>query len=305
MRSIDLFAGAGGFTTGARAAGFNVVWAANHWRQAVDIHARNHLDTLHSCQDLMQADFTLVPAHDHMHASPSCVGHCDARGTDKPQHDKERSTAWAVVTCAEVHLPSFITIENVPEFTRWRLYPAWRLAMETLGYHLTECVVDAADFGIPQNRERLIILMRRGKRIAPLHNPRLPHKPASSFIDFDSGRWSHVRKPGRARNTIARIEAGRRDLKTDRFLAPYYGSGSGKTGRSIDRPIGTITTKDRYALIDGDRMRMLTVDEYRRGMGFPENYLLPPTRHEAIKMLGNAVPPPLATAICNHIKQEA
>ncbi len=38
MRAVDLFAGAGGFSTGAAMAGCDVVWAANHWREAVDIH---------------------------------------------------------------------------------------------------------------------------------------------------------------------------------------------------------------------------------------------------------------------------
>lgn len=47
MRAIDLFAGAGGFSTGAKMAGCAVVWAANHWRAAVDIHASNHPDTAH------------------------------------------------------------------------------------------------------------------------------------------------------------------------------------------------------------------------------------------------------------------
>ncbi|HEB56642.1 MAG TPA: DNA cytosine methyltransferase [Gammaproteobacteria bacterium] len=39
MKAIDLFAGAGGFSTSATQAGTNVIWAANHWRVAVDTHA--------------------------------------------------------------------------------------------------------------------------------------------------------------------------------------------------------------------------------------------------------------------------
>ena len=42
MRAIDLFAGAGGFTVGAIEAGAEVVWAANHWAEAVACHALNH-----------------------------------------------------------------------------------------------------------------------------------------------------------------------------------------------------------------------------------------------------------------------
>jgi len=138
MIAIDLFAGAGGFTEGATMAGVKVVWAANHWKAAVDVHALNHPETVHSCQDLHQADFSLVPAHDLLLGSPSCVGHTRARGKEASHHDAARSTAWAVVSCAEVHRPRVIVIENVPEMTSWELYPAWQMAMRALGYHMGE-----------------------------------------------------------------------------------------------------------------------------------------------------------------------
>ena len=64
MKAADLFAGAGGFSIGARLAGVPVVWAANHWPAAVHVHERNHPDTAHACQDLQQADWATVPAHD-------------------------------------------------------------------------------------------------------------------------------------------------------------------------------------------------------------------------------------------------
>ena len=61
MNAIDLFAGAGGFSTGAQMAGCRVVWAANHWQAAVDVHASNHPGTAHACQDLHQTDWRTVP----------------------------------------------------------------------------------------------------------------------------------------------------------------------------------------------------------------------------------------------------
>ena len=87
MNAIDLFSGAGGFSTGAVMAGVPVVWAANHWPAAVQVHANNHPNTAHVCQDLQQADWTLVPPHDLLLASPACQGHSRARGKDRPHHD--------------------------------------------------------------------------------------------------------------------------------------------------------------------------------------------------------------------------
>lgn len=82
--------------------------------------------------------------------------------------------------------------------------------------------------------------------------------PASSFVDFKGGSWTPIRKKGRALATLERIANGRK-VHGERFLIAFYGNT--KTGRSLDRPLGTVTTHDRYAVIDGDRMRILTVPE--------------------------------------------
>lgn len=298
MRAIDLFAGSGGFTTGATQAGVKVVWAANHWQAAVDCHARNHPDVNHLCQDLHQADWSKVPACDLVLASPCCQGHTRARGKDQPHHDASRSTAWAIVSCCEYHRPRTFIVENVPEFLNWSLYPAWKMAMEKLGYHLTTQVLDSADAGVAQNRERLFIVgSRKPVHITP---PAAKPRVARDIIDFESGNWSLIDKPGRAPATLRRAAAGRRQFG-HQFVMPYYGSGSGLTGRSLDRPLGTVTTRDRWAVVDGDRMRMLTVAEYQRAMGFPHDYWLPSKRVEAIHLLGNAVPPPLARHVVSQV----
>ncbi len=124
------------------------------------------------------------------------------------------------------------------------------------------------------------------------------------MIDFEAGRWAQINRPGRSARTLARIAAGRRE-HGQRFVAPYYGSGSGQTGRSLARPLGTITTRDRWAVIDCDRMRMLSADECRAAMGFPAGYRLPALHREAVHLLGNAVCPPVATEIINALKRAA
>jgi DNA (cytosine-5)-methyltransferase 1 len=304
MRAIDLFAGAGGFSTGATMAGCNVVWAANHWQSAVDIHALNHPGAQHLCQDLHQAVWADVPAHDILLASPCCQGHSKARGkaNGNPQHDASRSTAWAVVSAAEYHRPAAVVIENVPEYAQWSLYPAWRMAMEALGYCLAPHIIDAADHGVPQHRERLFIVATRSKHPLMLQFPVRDRVPASSFIDFESGKWQPIEKPGRAPATLARIASGR-SVHGDRFISSYYGNEKG--GRSISRPIGTITTRDRHAVIDGDRMRMLSVPEATAAMSFPADYKLPAQSRLAMHMLGNAVAPKVARDVISAIQEAA
>lgn len=306
MRAVDLFAGAGGFTEGARQAGLQVVWAANHWRAAVDTHALNHPEVAHACQDLQQADFTQLPRHDALLASPSCQGHSPARGKERPHHDAARATAWAVVTCAEVHRQDVIVCENVKEWaTRWVLWPAWVAAMNALGYTVAPHIVDAADYGIPQNRERLIVVCTKSRAPFKLRDRRgTPHEAIGPHIDWsDAGKWGPI-NARLAPATLARIARGRADFGA-RFVMPYYGSGSGLTGRSLERPVGTITTRDRWAVVDGDRMRMFSVEEYRRAQSFPDGYQLPANIKDAKMMLGNAIPPRLAREVLLEIQEAA
>lgn len=288
--AIDLFAGLGGWSTGAKQAGVNVLWAANHWPDAVKWHAANHPNTEHVCQDLHQADWTKVPSHDLLLASPCCQGHSKARGkaSGNPQHDASRSTAWAVVSAAEFHRPQAAIIENVPEFIDWALYPAWAAAMNALGYQLAPHVVDCADLGVPQNRERLFIVATRSKSPLFLNLPKFDYVPATNFIDFSAGRWSLIEKAGRATATLDRVTNGRA-AHGDRFVMSYYGNS--KTGRSIHRPIGTITTRDRWAIVDGNRMRMLTAEENLLAMSFQSDIKRPESHKLTVHMAGNAVPP--------------
>lgn len=304
MNAIDLFAGLGGWSTGARMAGVEVLWAANHWPVAVEWHSQNHPGAIHICQDLHQADWSQVPAHDLLLASPCCQGHSKARGkaSGNPQHDASRSTAWAVVSALEYHRPKLSIVENVPEFLDWVLYPAWASAVAALGYQIAPHVVDCADLGVPQNRVRMFLVLTKSRAPLFLDLPKLDHVPAASFIDFEAGSWSPIDKPGRAAATLERVEAGRRAFG-EKFLFSYYGNT--KVGRSLERPIGTITTRDRWALVDGDRMRMLTAVENLLAMSFPEDTKRPDNHRLTVHMAGNAVPPLAGARIIEAVRAAA
>jgi DNA (cytosine-5)-methyltransferase 1 len=99
------------------------------------------------------------------------------------------------------------------------------------------------------------------------------------------------------------------------LLAPYYGSGSGQTGRDLRAPCPTVTSKDRLQLITlvVDRetyvvtdigMRLLTARELFRAQGFSDDYIIdidfngkPLPKHAKVRMAGNSVCPPVAQAL--------
>jgi len=73
----------------------------------------------------------------------------------------------------------------------------------------------------------------------------------------------------------------------------------------MDRPIGTITTLDRWAVVDGDRMRMITADEAMAAQSFPEDTLGPDNHRLTMHMTGNAVPPVAGQRITDALKATA
>lgn len=302
LRCIDLFAGAGGFSAGASAAGATVVWAANHWQTAIDTHAANHPSVTHACVDLRIVDWTRIPEYDVLLASPACQGHSRARGSDKPHHDALRATAWVVTEALEITSPRGFIVENVPEFAQWQLFPEWQSACRKLGYTLRHAVLDAADVGVPQHRRRLFVIGTRGKcklklpLVSPIH-----HVPVSRVLDLDTLGASVDRLGARTRH---QIQCGIAQHGGAPFLTPYYGSSRDRGDtRSIERPSGTLTTVDRYGLWNQGTYRMLSITEMRRIMGFPDGYLLPSRHADAVKCLGNAVCPPAATYMLNQLAQ--
>jgi DNA (cytosine-5)-methyltransferase 1 len=86
------------------------------------------------------------------------------------------------------------------------------------------------------------------------------------------------------------------------FLLVYYSSDGGGGWQTLDRPLRTMTTLDRFGLIEWRGrepfLRMLQVPELQRAMGFPSSYkLLQGSRRDRIKLLGNGVCPPVMQAI--------
>lgn len=308
-----MFAGLGGFTVAASAAGVDVVWAANHWQTSVEVHQKNHPETKHVCQDLHQANWLEVPRHDLILASPCCHGHSRARGKDRPHHDASRSTAWAVVSATEAHRPEAWIVENVAAYREWTLYPAWEAAMRALGYKISFAELDSQYFGVPQERKRIFIVgMRRKAFCFPSDlQPVKELVPIRSVLDLDGGRWFPTEDADRraigkkplAKNTKIRIAEGRRKFGDGVFWYPYFGSNL--TSYSVDRPIWTITTRDRYSIVQGDRMRILNTAEVKAAMAFPADYLLTGKSKLDKHLLGNAVVPPVATWLIREVMNAA
>ena len=165
--------------------------------------------------------------------------------------------------------------------------------------------LDAADFGVPQTRRRLFVICDR-LRPPPVPDARhgLPAPDAASILDA-AGTWPArpLFAPRRAAATLERAQRGMAALGEGvPFLVVYYGSDGAGGWQRLDRPLRTLTTLDRFGLVEWQgrepTLRMLQVPELRRAMGFPDTFRLERgTRRDRIKLLGNAVCPPVMQAI--------
>ncbi len=178
----DLFCGAGGSSSGLVAAGFKVVIAANHWAKAIESHQINHPETDHSDADISQVQPAYFPRTDVLWASPECTSHSVAKGVKRQRADNEtlfeldgtrplpddaanrsRATMWDVPRFAEHHRYKVVIIENVVDAYRWLPFPAWLMAMESLGYEhqlvwLNSMHAQAGGLPAPQSRDRMYVV---------------------------------------------------------------------------------------------------------------------------------------------------
>ena len=311
-RTFDLFAGVGGSSWGAQGAGARIVGAVDSWRLAKETYGDNFngvrfyrrkcewLDPKTVLREIGRVELLI--------ASPECTSHTCAKG-NAARSDESRETAFQVTRFARVMEPRWIVVENVLHMQNWDRYEEWLEKLERLGYSVRQQVLNAADFGVPQSRKRLFVICdseRMPPEIVP--SPRTPQREAKHIVDLNGDyRFSALRKRRQAAPTLERAQRaisaiGRRKP----FLLVYYGTDGGGGWQGIDRPLRTVTTLDRFAYVrptaNGHEMRMLQVPELQKAMGFPANYRLKRgTRRDRIKLLGNAVCPPVMEAIVRTI----
>jgi len=303
MRVLDLFSGAGGSSYGAIRAGAEIVAGLDLWEVATKTYKANFPHARVITRDIRKISpkqlHSQVGKVDLIVASPECTNHSCARG-DRARCDDSRETAFQVTRFAKEFMPKWIIIENVVQMQSWSRHSELLQKLWRLGYFVREEKFDAKDFGVPQSRRRLFLLCSlTGKADTPHLNSR-QHKPASTIINTsDIYPFSPLVTRGRAKPTLERAERAISALGSrEPFLIVYYGSDGGGGWQSLDKPLRTVTTLDRFAYVvstrKGHMMRMLQPDELKLAMGFPKRYKLEASsRREKIKLLGNAVCPPV------------
>lgn len=271
---------------------------------------------------------------------PPCQGFATHRRPHRSGWDPRNRLLAEYVRLVDEIRPHSVVFENVPGLAkgsgRWRLENALR-ALERLGYVTAHDVVDAADFGTPQSRKRLLVVGSRDHESIDLPHP-THGAPGSRAVRTGARRpWVTVRdviadlprlRSGESDDTdrlhaarkhsdlnLKRLreiphDGGSRDALPDRLVLECHRDHDGHYdvyGRMWwDRPAPTLTsgctniTRGRFAHPVQDRA--ITVREALLLQGFPRYACVAGGIEEQSLQVGNAVPPPLAAAAARLVR---
>lgn len=317
--AVDLFAGCGGLTLGLRQSRFAVLGAVECERTAIEGYRANHPETRVYPLDIrdlppeqVKRDLGLRKGVlDLLAGCPPCQGFSSMRTLNgRLRVDDDRNDLiFDFLNFAVTFEPKTLVMENVPALARdgRNQYVIGRL--EELGYRCKVGVLDAAEFGVPQRRRRMLLI---ASRLGPIDFPP-PAKTGVTVRDAigslpppgDSGDAVHDYPCSHAPHVMEIIRAvpknggSRSDLGDDRQLACHRKCDGFKDvyGRmSWDAVAPTITSgcinpsKGRFLHPEQDRA--ITLREASLLQGFTPDYVFPVElgKYPVATLIGNAVP---------------
>lgn len=286
MRVTDLFAGCGGMSAGFEAAGFEVVMAAEKWDAAREVYNDNfgHEASAIDLSNLVEATYRVNRENpDIIVGGPPCQDF-SAAGQRRETDRADLTMVFAEIVRAVQ--PQWFVMENVPSVAGSAAYSHARPTLASAGYGMTEVVLDASFFGVPQIRKRFFCVGCLGEE--------------------DGFLQRHLEDLRREDRTSVR------DYLGDEFGINVYYRHPRNWGRkaiySIDEPAATIRSTNRpippkYRLHENDAsdtlegIRPLTPQERARIQTFARTFAFKGTRTDIDTMVANAVPVELARRV--------
>lgn len=331
--AVDLFAGAGGTTQGLKDAGFDVLAAIENDRDAAATYRVNHEEVNLYDRDIQRVKAPALARRvggqriGLLAACPPCQGFSTLGLGDKK--DKRNDLVMTVARFAEHLRPWSIVLENVPQLAADRRLHALRSRLEE-NYEVGQYVVDAADFGVPQHRKRVILMAVDRELDAELPDDLTDLLP-SEFDTSMATAWSVLKAVSslteaddpihrarrssdivRRRIRAAPIGGGRVDLPPDLRLACHdrlKGTHATSIYGRIDptKPSPTMTTRCTTPscgrFIHPFKDRGITLREAALLQSFPISYQFLGTHQSIERQIGNAVPVRLSKALAEIVKR--
>lgn len=296
----SLFSGIGGWE-------FAAPWATPAWAVEKEVSVARAYQRNHGVSpfvaDLRTVSTSALSPVDVLVASPPCPDYSDALREDaKPRDPEIAKLGLDVLRFVQALRPRFVAVENGRHYLKSEVGQAVVAGLRALGYAVEAAVLDASDWGCPQKRNRTIIRAgRNGRTPWPL-----PVVQRQSWWEAIGDRAAELPSkplaPWQARN-LALVPAPSFPVLVSGGNPPAWQDGSG--GRRVwtlaDEPAPTIArskaSSGTRVMLSPTDVRGLDLSALAALSGFePGRLWLPEGRTEAINLLGNTIPPPLAAA---------
>lgn len=306
--AIDLFAGIGGIRLGFQQAfGTNIqfVFSSEIDKYAQQTYCANFGETPFG--DITQIDEKEIPQHDILLAGFPCQAFSIA-GLRKGFEDTRGTLFFDVARIAKNHKPKLIFLENVKGFKnhdKGKTLKVVKETLESLGYQVFYEVLNARNFGLPQNRERIYIVAFLKDKFNEINFDFSELKK----INIESCLGNILEKNIDEKYTISdKLWEGHKRRK-----AMHEEKGNGFGYSIFDENSKYTSTMSARYYKDGSEIlikqanknpRKLTPRESARLQGFPENFLIPVSDNQSYKQFGNSVAVPVVRNIAHSILKE-
>lgn len=341
LTAISLFSGAGGMDVGFEQAGIKILMANEIDKMASNTFIKNHPDTEMIADDINNI-FPLLERFkdvDIVFGGPPCQGF-SVIGKMNPD-DARSQLIWSFLKAVEIINPRVFVMENVKALAvinKWRdIREEYIARAEKLGYRCIPFVINAAEYGTPQKRERVFFvgikgetqfeeeflnLLEKQRRSAPTirelfkdlgpagtpQNPRTcnakityAERPVMRKIPYDCLMFNGIGRPidpdGYSR-TITASQGGNMTLIVDEEYL-------------LDPTTNNWIQEYYDKLVNGEvkpvfkeapaRLRRLTINETKRIQTFPDDYEFCGTKTNVYKQIGNAVPCEMARTVATAV----
>lgn len=298
MKVVSLFSGAGGLDLGFKMAGHNIIWANDLYSDAVETYKVN-LGKHIVCKDIFNVDESEVPDCDIIIGGFPCQGFSVAN-TKREANDERNQLYKQLIRIINAKSPKFFLAENVKgifSLAKGKVLKMILSDFENIGYKVQAKVLNAADYGVPQLRQRVFIIGVRNDVNCSFEYP-LPTNSSDNSTDLP--KWVAV---GEALSDLPDP-----DLPNDMFnheYSKYKLRFNGYIGhRTIDplKPAPTVTARgdDKGGVVvlhHPSNERRMSCRELATVQSFPLDYEFIGNRSSVYRQIGNAVPPLLAYAV--------
>ncbi|MEF2097313.1 DNA (cytosine-5-)-methyltransferase [Bacillus sp. CFBP9009] len=299
---IDLFAGIGGIRLAFQNQGGYCRFTSEWDKFAAKTYRANFGEEPNG--DITQINEKEIPDHNILLAGFPCQAFSQA-GLKQGFEDTRGTLFFDVARIIAEKRPDAFLLENVKNLRghdKGRTFAKIKETLEQLDYTFEARVFRAADFGVPQNRERIFMVgfnKRKGGELVPFQFPTPPYTPTRlGDILFDKVDEKYTISDKLYEGHLRRKE-----------MHKQKGNGFGFSLFNEDS-IYTNTISARYykdgseILIDqgqGKNPRKLTPFECRRLQGFPEKFVIPVSDTQAYKQFGNSVSVPVVEAVAKEM----